>query len=228
MRSSVRARSGCRRRSPARRGRRSRVNCATEAGYFFISGQHLAQRPREAVGHEEAVAGQRDRRLHQAAPGQLAVLLPGHVQAGHGAGHAHRQVALVVRARRRSVPSVQEHRRAWLPAGADLAEVVGHRLARRPAGRARNPPPPMLPAVGWVTARAKAVATAASTALPPSHRTSAPTCEAMKFCETTMPLRARAGGAAAEAGPDDAQAIAATAATSTEDRTRTLMGSSSG
>ena len=38
----------------------------------------------------------------------------------------------------------------------------------RPAGSSRKPPPPMLPAVGWVTASANAVATAASTALPPS------------------------------------------------------------
>jgi hypothetical protein len=45
----------------------------------------------------------------------------------------------------------------------------------------------MLPAAGWVTASANAVATAASTALPPAHRTSIPTCEAMKLCDATMP-----------------------------------------
>ncbi len=51
----------------------------------------------------------------------------------------------------------------------------------------------MLPAAGWTTARAKAVATAASTALPPAISTSIPTCEAIAFCDTTMPLRARTG-----------------------------------
>ena len=67
--------------------------------------------------------------------------------------------------------------------------------------------------MGWVTASANAVATAASTALPPSHRTSAPTCEAMKCWVTTMPLRARAGTDAAEAVSDD-QASAAKARSS--------------
>src|SRR5439155_3334938 len=57
----------------------------------------------------------------------------------------------------------------------------------------RKPPPPMLPAEGWVTASANAVATAASTAFPPSHRTSTPTWEATKFWEATIPLRARVG-----------------------------------
>src|SRR5438309_888241 len=55
----------------------------------------------------------------------------------------------------------------------------------------------MLPAAGWVTARAKAVATAASTALPPSMMTSMPTWEAMKFWEATIPVRARTGWLAA-------------------------------
>src|SRR5437773_5962172 len=58
----------------------------------------------------------------------------------------------------------------------------------------------MLPAEGWTTASANAVATAASTALPPSHSASTPTWDATKFWEATIPLRARAGteGAAAE------------------------------
>ena len=38
-----------------------------------------------------------------------------------------------------------------------------------------NPPPPMFPAAGHVTARAKAVATAVSTALPPWLSTARPT-----------------------------------------------------
>ena len=66
-----------------------------------------------------------------------------------------------------------------------------------------NPPPPMLPAVGWVTASANAVATAASMAVPPSRRTWAPTSEAIAFCETTIAPRARAGCDWAKAGLAD-------------------------
>ena len=56
-----------------------------------------------------------------------------------------------------------------------------------------NPPPPMLPAVGCVTASANAVATAASMAVPPSRRAWAPISEATAFWETTIALRARGG-----------------------------------
>src|SRR4051812_48829266 len=52
-----------------------------------------------------------------------------------------------------------------------------------------KPPPPRLPALGWVTASAKAVATAASTAFPPRARTDAPTSEASPETETTTPRR---------------------------------------
>src|SRR3954447_21875720 len=50
-----------------------------------------------------------------------------------------------------------------------------------------NPPPPMLPALGWVTASAKAVATAASTAVPPLARTPAPASHAGADVHTTRP-----------------------------------------
>src|SRR3982751_6413181 len=50
-----------------------------------------------------------------------------------------------------------------------------------------KPPPPMLPALGCVTASAKAVATAASMALPPFLRIAAPTSEAGEEVETTIP-----------------------------------------
>src|SRR5206468_3835437 len=56
-----------------------------------------------------------------------------------------------------------------------------------------NPPPPMLPAVGWTTASAKAVATAASMALPPSRIASAPIVDATSLCDATMPRRAVVG-----------------------------------
>src|SRR5207253_7420699 len=48
-----------------------------------------------------------------------------------------------------------------------------------------KPPPPRLPAPGHVTASAKAVATAASTALPPFFKTSVPTFEAIGSTDTT-------------------------------------------
>ena len=56
-----------------------------------------------------------------------------------------------------------------------------------------KPPPPMLPAVGWVTASANAVATAASIALPPLLMTLKPICDAMSLCVITIPRRARCG-----------------------------------
>src|SRR5690242_6944860 len=50
-----------------------------------------------------------------------------------------------------------------------------------------NPPPPMLPAPGYVTASANAVATAASTAFPPRRRMLAPTSDAIDELEMTSP-----------------------------------------
>ena len=51
----------------------------------------------------------------------------------------------------------------------------------------------MLPAAGKVTARANAVATAASTADPPACKTSRPTSAATPSEATTMPRLARVG-----------------------------------
>src|SRR5829696_1590967 len=51
-----------------------------------------------------------------------------------------------------------------------------------------NPPPPMLPALGSVTASANAVATAASTALPPLASTAAPASHAGADVQTTSPF----------------------------------------
>src|ERR1700761_2635521 len=54
--------------------------------------------------------------------------------------------------------------------------------------------PPMPLIQGSTTPKAKAVATAASTALPPASRIAAPAFEASTCCETTMPPRpVRAG-----------------------------------
>ena len=52
-----------------------------------------------------------------------------------------------------------------------------------------KPPPPMFPAAGRVTASANAVATAASTALPPWRRMAAPTSDAGPDADTTIPVR---------------------------------------
>ncbi len=52
-----------------------------------------------------------------------------------------------------------------------------------------NPPPPMLPALGCVTASANAVATAASTALPPFFSIDAPTSDAGAEVVITIPSR---------------------------------------
>src|SRR5208337_2406379 len=61
-----------------------------------------------------------------------------------------------------------------------------------------KPPPPMLPARGRVTASAKPTATAASTALPPSRKTSSPTRDAAASWVTTMPCFATTGTAVAK------------------------------
>src|SRR3712207_1904849 len=63
-----------------------------------------------------------------------------------------------------------------------------------------KPPPPRLPAAGYVTASAKATATAASTALPPRRMTSTPTREAIGLVEATIPRGARTGSREAKAG----------------------------
>src|SRR5450759_4633599 len=70
-------------------------------------------------------------------------------------------------------------------------------VVRPPARRiSMKPPPPMLPALGWVTASASPTAAAASMALPPFFKTSRPTTVAWRSRETTMPWRARTGWAA--------------------------------
>ena len=50
-----------------------------------------------------------------------------------------------------------------------------------------KPPPPMLPAVGWVTPRARPTATAASTALPPFSSTALPIAVACFSALVTAP-----------------------------------------
>src|SRR3569833_1180245 len=70
-----------------------------------------------------------------------------------------------------------------------------------------KPPPPILPARGYVTAIANPVATAAPTALPPLLSTSAPIRSAIFSCATTMPWRADTGCACV--GSDETRASCA-------------------
>ena len=70
-----------------------------------------------------------------------------------------------------------------------LAILDARRLAAPSPGQTiMNPPPPMLPASGNVTAIASAVATAASTALPPLAKIAAPTSAAAGDTHTTIPV----------------------------------------
>ena len=82
-----------------------------------------------------------------------------------------------------------------------------------------KPPPPRLPAEGCVTASAKPVATAASTALPPRLRMSMPTWEASGEREATTPFWPRTtcagsavAGSALGASSAATPAVASTAA----------------
>src|SRR3990172_1543437 len=82
-----------------------------------------------------------------------------------------------------------------------------------------KPPPPRFPAEGWVTARAKATATAASTALPPWRRISIPASAAKGSAATTIPFVPRAtsgGGLCAAAGAGPARQRASSAASSAD------------
>src|SRR5712692_9192636 len=63
-----------------------------------------------------------------------------------------------------------------------------------------NPPPPMFPAGGQVTASASPTPTAASMALPPRCMISTPTRDAISLVEATIPCRARAGSRDAACG----------------------------
>ena len=67
-----------------------------------------------------------------------------------------------------------------------------------------KPPPPMLPALGCVTASANAVATAASTALPPVASTDAPASHAGADVQTTRPSLDGTPRSAAAATPGGA------------------------
>src|SRR6516165_10737420 len=91
-----------------------------------------------------------------------------------------------------------------------------------------NPPPPMLPASGHVTARANAVATAASTALPPFRRTATPTSLAGRDTLTTMPsvpcaMGPAFGRSASAAGAMTGPATPSANRTNATNETRRLM-----
>ena len=90
-------------------------------------GQHPGERGGQGLAQGEPIASQRDGRLDQPLPRELPVALPREVEAGHGAGHAHRQVAVVMPGRV-VLPVGQEHGRRCRRRS-DFAEVVGRRVA---------------------------------------------------------------------------------------------------
>ena len=57
----------------------------------------------------------------------------------------------------------------------------------------KNPPPPRLPLLEDVTAKAKPTATAASIALPPLFRIEIPASDACLLVDTTMPFSPKTG-----------------------------------
>ena len=75
---------------------------------------------------------------------------------------------------RNLVPRLGREHVARRHGGSGFAIVDADRLCPLPGQTSMNPPPPMLPAAGYVTVKAKAVATAASTALPPRLRIATP------------------------------------------------------
>ena len=117
-------------------------------------------------------------------PGVATARQPSRLAPGIGAPEASRYIVLVAAAGAVSRKSMNTSR------------FVAARWATR------NPPPPRLPQQGLVTASAKPTATAASIALPPWRRMSAPISAARRSAATTMPCSAStAGGDAARAGP---------------------------
>ena len=76
----------------------------------------------------------------------------------------------------------------------------------------RKPPPPILPAVGQVTAIANAVAIAASTALPPFFSISMPAADAIAEDEDTTPFLPRTGwllAASSDIDPSNSMVLSA-------------------
>src|SRR5262245_22455555 len=88
-----------------------------------------------------------------------------------------------------------------------------------------KPPPPMLPALGCVTASANAVATAASTAEPPFASTAAPVSHAGADVHTTSP--SLDGTPVSGAATTASRAGSASTAT-TRTRTRRRIGAAMG
>ena len=88
------------------------------------------------------------------------------------------------------------------------------RNVERPSAKriSMNPPPPRLPALGSVTARAKPTATAASTALPPLRRISTPAAVACGSAVTTIAFRAWTGVNVPARAPRQANAATARSA----------------
>jgi len=152
------------------------------------------QRIGQPVRQRESLRGQLDRRMHQLRPRPLAVFFVRVLEAAYGAGNARRAIPDQAVLRRLSgAASIYMLRDAASGARSRKSRKVVRPSARRIS---MKPPPPMLPALGCVTARANPTAMAASTALPPRLSTSSPAEVACFSRETTMPCFARTGCAA--------------------------------
>ena len=168
---SVFARSGSTRRSPAVHSPPPGLPYAsTDAG-------NLRHRPvelrRSGCGRAPAVrvkpcSASCTAGMHDVLPRKLAEALVRERKAAHGAGDARRQVSLVASARCR--PSRRACTSSASMSAAPSRDSRRWWRCRSAARTTMKPPPPMLPALGCVTASAKAVATAASTAEPPFAR----------------------------------------------------------
>jgi hypothetical protein len=90
-----------------------------------------------------------------------------------------------VRERSVGLPSLSRNIVSVAAAGA-VSRKSSARPLRGSIRTTAKPPPPMLPAVGWTTASANAVATAASAALPPDARICLPAAVASAASDTTM------------------------------------------
>ena len=162
---------------------------------FFEQLARVGKRARLRIRNRKSFRGQLDRGRDQFGPRLSAVLLVRQFEAAHGARHA-RDAPAVDLIGGRFAGGVQVHVAAMPSSGRCSRKSMN--VVRPSANRAsRNPPPPMLPAQGYVTASANPTATAASIALPPAFSTATPTSVAMGSCATTMACRACTGWRAA-------------------------------
>ena len=147
-----------------------------------IGRDRLGDVPRSSTNPSRAsLHGRLDARLSRAAFPRGGARGPARDRARNARGER-----ALGRGRRAAVPGAarKRSRRAARGAVSRKSTVRTRPFASR---EIQNPPPPMLPASGHVTARANATATAASAALPPRLRISMPTPAAIPSSAATAP-----------------------------------------